>query len=59
MPNRKENYVDMEKFRETRNAQRKRYYAKTAKYKSRRWTIEEDKKVLAHTVSDTELSSYI
>ena len=49
----------MEKFRKTRNAQRKRYYAKTAKYKGRPWTAEEDKAVLAHNVTDTELSSII
>lgn len=59
MPNRKEKYVDMEKFRKTRNAQRKRYYKKTSKYGRRRWTEEEDKLVLAHDITDTELSNAI
>ena len=57
MPNRKENYSDMKKFRITRNKQRKRYYAKTArKYKNRYWTQKEDDEVLRHDISDTELS---
>ena len=60
MPNRPERYVDKERFRKTRNAQRKRYYQKTQKYIGRRlWTPEEDKLVLMHKYSDTELSSKI
>jgi len=60
MPNRKEKYSDMERFSKTRNAQRKRYYAKTSyKYPKREWTIEEDKLVLAHIMTDMELSRLI
>lgn len=59
MPNRKERYVDMKKYRKTRNAQRKRYYKKTANYEKRSWTEEENKRVLDHNISDTELSSEI
>lgn len=59
MPNRKKDYVDMKRFRKTCNTQSRRYYAKTAIYEKRPWTDEEDEKVLAHTVSDTELSSDI
>lgn len=56
MPNRKYLYVDMEKFLKTRNAQRQRYYNKTAIYKPSCWTIEQDEMVLEHKLSDTELS---
>lgn len=60
MPNRKEDYVDMEKYRKTRYAQRKRYYSKTAnKYEQRKWTENEDKKVLAREKTDSELSREI
>lgn len=59
MPNRKERYSDMEKYLKTRNAQRKRYYRKTAKYGWRLWTKEEDERVLAHDISDTKLSKEI
>lgn len=57
--NRKKNYKDMDKFRRTRNAQKKRYYAKTAIYAPRRWTYEEEMMVLEHSITDTELSSKI
>lgn len=60
MPNRKDKYVDMILFKETRNAQRKRYYGKTNnKYPSRSWTEDEDELVLAHSMTDTELSKAI
>lgn len=59
MPNRKEKYKDMEKFRKTRNSQRKGYYDKTAKYAPSPWTLEQDKKVLEHSITDTELSEII
>ena len=59
MPNRRKDYVDMEKFRKTRNKQRKRYYDKTRKYDRRPWTDEEDMLVLRHCMTDTELSSWI
>lgn len=48
-----------EKVRKMRNAQRKRNYAKTAKYERRIWTDEEDKRVLAHDIPDQQLSSEI
>ena len=59
MPNMKKSYSDMEKYRKIRNAQRKRYYRKTAKYERRVWTKEEDNRVLAHVISDTKLSEEI
>ena len=59
MPNRKENYADMEKFRKTRKEQRKRYYDKTAWKKPKSWTEEDDKSVLSHDITDTELSKII
>ena len=59
MPNRKNLYNDMERFRETRNVQRKRYYSKTAGYPPRPWTLEEDKVVLEHSITDTALSQII
>ena len=55
----KSTYKDMEKYKKTRNAQTKRYYAKTAKYARRRWTEEEDDAVLRHDITDTELSEKI
>lgn len=59
MTNRKKDYKDMEKFVKTRNAQRNRYYAKTAIYEPNRWTSKQDKLVLEHTISDTESSALI
>ena len=59
MPNRKEHYSDMEKFKKTRNAQRQRYYSKTAIYGHSQWTYEQDKMVLEHKITDTELSVII
>ena len=59
MPNRKNQYRDMEKFLKTRNAQRQKYYDKTAIYEPSHWTIEQDKMVLEHTIPDSELSPKI
>lgn len=59
MPNRKKCYTDMVKFRETTNAQQKRYYSKTAIYAPREWDPEHDKMVLEHSISDSELSRII
>lgn len=59
MPNRKDKYKDMEKYRNTRNAQRKRYYDKTAKYAPNPWTVDQDKAVLEHSITDFELSTII
>ena len=59
MSNRKKLYADMEKFRKTRNAQRTRYYKRSQKYSSRPWSLEEDKQVLAHDITDSKLSELI
>ena len=59
MPNRKYAYADMEKFRKTTNAQKKRYYNKTKFHCSNVWTAEQDKMVLEHLITDTELSKII
>lgn len=59
MPNRKKNYRDMQLYKETTQAQNKRYYQKTAKYPKRAWTPEEEELVLEHDLTDNELSSKI
>lgn len=59
MPLRKYAYADMQKFRKTWNAQKKRYYAKTGSCPRSSWTIEQDKMVLEHLITDTELSKII
>ena len=59
MPNRKKDYADMEKYAKTTRNQKKRYYAKTAIYGSRPWTYEEDRMVIEHKITDTELSKII
>lgn len=59
MANKKQNYKDMEKYRKALNRQKKRYYTKTAIYDPSSWTLEHDKMVLDHKISDTELSSKI
>lgn len=46
--------------RARKHEQHKLYYAKTAfKYESRKWTVAEDKLVLAHEIPDRELSRKI
>ena len=53
-------YKDKDKARTIRNSQRLRYYQKTQLYpEKRRWTSEEDKAVLEHSITDTELSSIL
>ena len=52
-------YKDKEKLRKTRNAQRERYFSKTAIYKPRRWTDIEDVIVLEHKNTDMEISKQI
>ena len=54
MPNRKYAYADMQKFRKTTNAQKKRYYSKTEFHGPSNWTVEQDKMVLDHLITDTE-----
>lgn len=56
----KKSYANMEKYRKTKKNQNRRYYRKTASiYPTREWTIEEDKLVLEHSISDSELSKKI
>ena len=57
--NRKEAYRDMEKFRITRNRQKRRYYGKTQDHGRNHWTCQEDELVLAHTITDMALSGKI
>ena len=60
MPNRRKDYKDMERYAKTRDAQRERYYGTTSNiYSPRRWTTEEDEKVLAHSITDNRLSNEI
>lgn len=59
--NRKELYRDMERYRETKNKYYSKYYKATenARNKGKRWTKDEDKLVIEHSVSDRELSREI
>ncbi len=59
MPKMKKNYKDNDRFIETRNRQRKRYYRKTATFCKVEWTAEQEKLVLEHSMTDTELSAII
>ena len=52
-------YKNKEKLRKTRNAQKKRYFSKTAIYKPRRWTDIEDVIVLEHKNTDMQISKQI
>lgn len=58
---RKQNYKDLNKWRKSKNRQRKRYYRKTqnAKNSGRPWTKEEIKIVMEHDMTDTEISNLI
>jgi len=57
----RKSYRDMEKFRETKRAQKKRYYAKTqnAKNKYKRWKPSELQLVIEHKITDTQLSELL
>lgn len=55
---RKEHYRDMGKWLKTTNAQKLRYYGKRAK-PPKRWELWEDELVLAHEMTDTELSHIV
>lgn len=59
MPSAKKVYKDAEKYRKIRNGERIKYYRKTAVHPRKRWTVEDDAKVLAHDITDTELSKII
>lgn len=52
-------YRDKDKLRATRNAQRRRYYAKTANYTPRAWTDAEMGLLFNNDMTDTELSAYV
>ena len=58
---RKKFYKNLSKFQATKRAQTKRWRERTGsgKYAVRRWTTYEDKLVLAHKMSDRELSEKI
>ena len=56
MPNRREKYADMELYKKTRRAQRKRNYDQTAGHKRSPWTPEQDKMILEHKCPDRVLS---
>lgn len=55
---RKSDYRDLDRWRKTKNAQCKRYYDKTVCGRSG-WTEDQDKLVLQHDITDTELSKLI
>lgn len=57
--NRKKDYKDLTKWKDTCKRQNLKYYRKTQKYERRHWTNHEDKLVLERTMTDTELSEKI
>lgn len=59
MPNRKYCYSDLEKYKSTRNKQRKKYYDKTAIYPYKHWTEEEIDMVMNSDKTDMELSNLL
>lgn len=58
---RKSQYQDLTKYHHTKRLQERRYHEKTGcgQYPRRRWTVEEEHRVLDHTISDRELSKEI
>lgn len=55
---RKDKYKDIDKYRNTRNAQKRRYYSRTQCGRNP-WTFRQDMMVLEHSMTDTELSAVI
>lgn len=55
---RKNKYKDMDRYWKTHNAQCKRYYSKSVCGRSE-WSVEQDKLVIQHDITDTELSKLI
>lgn len=57
----KENYKDLNKWRKSKNRQRNRYYRKSQKAENsgETWTKKEEDLVMAHSMTDTELSKKI
>lgn len=59
MPNRKENYRDLGKWRITTREQKKRYYERLAVYAvhgGKPYTDDEKKRILEHSIPDRELA---
>lgn len=56
---RKKDYKNMDKFLETRNAQRKRYYQKTQGFKRKKWESKEIETILISDMTDPELSALL
>lgn len=54
-------YKNREKFREVTKKYKRRYRARTGanRYGRKSWTIEDDRRVLEHNISDRELSKEI
>lgn len=51
---------DLDKFRKNRYKWKAKYYKRTAGvYERRKWTSEEDERVLKHDIPDSELSKQI
>lgn len=59
--NRKSDYKDIDRFRKTRNAQKRRYYGRTTNSENSRqaWTLQDLQRVMEHDVSDMQLSAEI
>lgn len=59
--NRKSGYKDMERYRETKQNYYRRYYKTTenARNKRKRWSGDEDKLIIEHSITDRELSEII
>ena len=55
---RKSEYRDMEKYRETREKQKKRYYAKT-ECGRHRWQKWQDDLIIAHEMADHQLAKIV
>ena len=59
--NRKSDYKNIDRWRETARKQKKKYYGRTtdSENKGQRWTTKEIEIVLAHEITDTEISKKI
>lgn len=59
--NRKSDYKDMERFRETKRNYYRKYYKVTenARNSRKRWTKEKDRLIIEHSIPDRELSELI
>ena len=59
MSYRKRDYADLDKWRNTANAHKRKYYSQTAIYGSRPWTEEEKQMLFDNDLTDRELSDKI